>query len=51
MVSKTDCAIWDLQLWRSDSVNLLMTAEDSGLVKAIDPRNTKEQITVYEGIG
>ena len=35
-----------MALWRSAAGNKLVTAEDSGFVRIIDPRNNKDQITV-----
>lgn len=46
LIPQTDCAIWDLTLWKtSNGVNPII-AEDSGKVTMIDPRNNAHTITL-----
>jgi hypothetical protein len=46
MLPRTDCAIWDLTLWKSAGGVMPIIAEDSGKVKMIDPRNNGDAIIV-----
>ena len=46
MIPKTDCAIWDLALYKTTSGVYPIIAEDSGKVKMIDPRNNYHTITL-----
>lgn len=35
-------SVWDIQLWKNSSQPAIVTAEDSGMVNAIDPRQPSQ---------
>jgi hypothetical protein len=46
LIPKLDCAVWDLALFNSSTGPQVVIAEDSGIVRLIDPRNASSGIEI-----
>jgi hypothetical protein len=49
LTKRAESAIFDVALWKASSGAKVVTAEDSGIVRLIDPRNSADSIVIAQG--